>query len=405
MDPSTPIHRRGDDEDPLDDLAAFHAQIALADQAIFAERARQLAEEAEDDLASEVEFEYLEEDDFPPLGEPVPSDEQVELYWRLKRMLNIFPTAPNDARVVKSTVKEIIIRQVTLPRPRWAEFPLEERHVDRLRICLDNCHALRGTTPTGADDLRGGYFSNTGHFYHQKPAYAHDLFAHGFKVGAQQHTCGFSQHFGAKMRQLCSSPEEAAFVSQLGNSESAYCFARDPYIKDYHQPDGFFSHDVSVNYGVCLELVNSHKRARLADLADFYLHKSVRETQVLIAVDFDEDQSKRVVLSTWRRDGDGLKMHVQDIRDEDGTLVPGNPLRIPMLDIAPPAIVPLSMRNKAIVFSVQELCQIMKDAEDGVAKVIEESERVPEIVPPPPSSPGDPSIMRNLMIPDERAPF
>ncbi|KIW76570.1 hypothetical protein Z517_09014 [Fonsecaea pedrosoi CBS 271.37] len=274
--------------------------------------------------------------------------------------------ASNDPPAMSSILKAITAQPRAVESPCWTEYQLDACHVDLLRQRLEECGV--------SEKVRSGYFSELGIFVHEAHSYTHSIYA-----------CHFSRYFFKKLDHLSSSPEEEACVAHIVDSGSSDAKAKDSTNKDYHQPDNFYSHFFSIHHGCCLEIACTQKRARLNDLAEFYFFDSDRQTQVLVCIDFDADRSKKATLLTWRRSGGKLTAHVQDIRTEDGKLVPGDSLRITMLEIAPPDRIPPSMHNMAIEFSVQELVEILELAESARAKwdEIQRAKNTVPIVPKP----------------------
>lgn len=91
-------------------------------------------------------------------------------------------------------------------------------------------------------------------------------------------------------------------MSRVANIRSADAEALNN--SDIHQPDNFFVHCRTPQYGLAIEIAYSQKRKRLQELAEFYIRQSVRETQVLIALDYDYGRTEKATLLTWRRDHD-----------------------------------------------------------------------------------------------------
>ncbi|OAL36658.1 hypothetical protein AYO20_03990 [Fonsecaea nubica] len=274
--------------------------------------------------------------------------------------------ASNDPPALRSILKAITAQHRAVEPPFWTEYQLDACHVDLLRQRLEECGV--------SEKARSGYFSELGIFVHEAHSYTHNIYA-----------CQFSRYFFKKLDHLSSSPEEEACVAHIVDSGSSDAKAKDSTNKGYHQPDNFYSNFFSIHHGFCLEIACTQKRARLNDLAEFYFLNSDRQTQVLVCIDFDADHSKKATFLTWRCSGGKLKAHVQDIRTEDGKLVPGDSLRITMLEIAPPDRIPPSMHNMAIYFSVQELVEILEFAESARAKwdEIQRAKNTVPIVPKP----------------------
>jgi len=105
----------------------------------------------------------------------------------------------------------------------------------------------------------------------------------------------------------------------------------------------------------------------MPQLAEFYLgEKSKRMCQVVVGIDCDyRGGTKRTTLLVFRRHGSdstGKKIvcHEQDIRRDDGAIIPGDPLRISMLDLAGSDDVPSSLRNKTIEIPVEKMHQFLE---------------------------------------------
>ena len=118
-----------------------------------------------------------------------------------------------------------------------------------------------------------------------------------------------SQGILEKLGQLCSTPEEREFKYQIADSGSADAESNNS--RDVHQPDAFFHHGLSPQYGLVLEVAYSQKRNRLPELAKFYIFEGERETQMMIGIDYDYGRTKRATLLTWRRDGNKLRSYAQ----------------------------------------------------------------------------------------------
>ncbi|EXJ69214.1 uncharacterized protein A1O5_07250 [Cladophialophora psammophila CBS 110553] len=247
-----------------------------------------------------------------------------------------------DPLAITSVLEAITAQNRAIPvvAPLWTEYRLAACHLDLLKQRID----LFGE----GGKLRCGYFSRTKTFVHEVPSSAHQMCANKFRWSVYE-----------KVLRLCPSLAELPFVKEVIFDHSPTIEASDGQGNDFHQADLFVNHILSMDYGFCLEFAYAQKRDRLSDLAQFYIHDSETETRLVIGIDYDPKHSKKATLRTWRRDGDKLQAHVQDLRADDGKPIPGDPLRINVLDIAPPHCTPLSMHSKAIEFSVKELDDIL----------------------------------------------
>lgn len=57
------------------------------------------------------------------------------------------------------------------------------------------------------------------------------------------------------------------------------------------------------------------------------------------------------------------KCYIQEFRSHDGKPVPGSRLQIPIVDLAPKALVPESMHDMSIVISSEEFCHYLNEME------------------------------------------
>ncbi|KIW25472.1 uncharacterized protein PV07_08638 [Cladophialophora immunda] len=164
----------------------------------------------------------------------------------------------------------------------WTEYQLEEKDWFILRQRLDE----------SGRKIRYHYFSETQTFAHQMVSYAHES-SHG----------RLTMSLAVKLAALCASEEEKAFEKMIVNFGQAD--AKSSSNSSIHRPDGYFAHGKSHKYGVVVEIAYSQKRERLQDLAEFYILRSDRKIQMLLAIDYDYGRTMKVSLITWRPNGSG----------------------------------------------------------------------------------------------------
>ncbi|KIX92031.1 uncharacterized protein Z520_12246 [Fonsecaea multimorphosa CBS 102226] len=229
----------------------------------------------------------------------------------------------------------------------WKEYPLSQR----LWIIInEHLTALAGP-------LQYGYFSRTETFVHQVPSPSHESLSQSF-----------AQLVTRKLYRLCREQGVRTFAGRVVHAGPPDSKAGSNSCRDLHQPDIFFSHVVLPKYGVAVEITYAEKRDRLQELAEFYMLKSNRNTRLFINIDYDRGRTWKVTLRTWRRDytdpiGLRLRSRVQELRGEDGTLVPGPPLRVCMLDFARQELVPPFLHGRDIELSVEELGSVIEEAD------------------------------------------
>ncbi|KIX92552.1 uncharacterized protein Z520_11728 [Fonsecaea multimorphosa CBS 102226] len=259
-------------------------------------------------------------------------------------------TSSNDHSIVPLIICSMLTDD-TRPRVHeqsiWTEYQIGENDW----VILKNSLATIYRTP------RFDYFSQTHTFAYQILSDAHEHYLFGLSIALRN-----------KLFRLGSSRREHAFMHNMLFYNRGGAKPLDS-NSGMHQMDGFLRNDDLPSYGVGVEIAFSQKRARLQELAEFHLLQSEQSVQWLLVIDFDHPRSKKVSLLTWKLcncDVSGareLEVHDQVIRDENGALIPGDPLEISLLDIAPYHIVPPSLREKTIELSVEEIFKIVDGKE------------------------------------------
>ncbi|KIW87242.1 uncharacterized protein Z519_12145 [Cladophialophora bantiana CBS 173.52] len=256
----------------------------------------------------------------------------------------------------------------------WTEYPLGGRAWDALNTCLAESR----------EQIQYGYFCHSETFVHQIPSLAHELLRQSLARNVLQ-----------KLTRLCSGMggEAEEFGARIVHATPPGTKAASNSSRDLHQPDIFFSHANLPRCGLPVEIAYSQKRNRMPELAEFHILKSNRKARLLIAVDYDHNRTSKVTLCTWRRDytdpaGLRLGCRVQELRTETGTLVPGPPLRITVLDFAPQELIPPFLHGRNIELSVEELCFILRQA-DSLDERVEgdpdtDGESSPDLTPDDP---------------------
>ncbi|KIW98465.1 uncharacterized protein Z519_00126 [Cladophialophora bantiana CBS 173.52] len=265
------------------------------------------------------------------------------------------PSPPTSAPPTYSeTFPEVfaILKQVRAERRRaratsrsfWREYQLTERDWPVLKRFMDGMYDPR-------PDYH--YFSRTQTFVHCWALGPHSSAQFRFFFSLSQKWIALSSgDDGGRMLFVPPTDVEAmsGFDCHIPNGVLAYAWL--PRLR-------------GVQHSVIVEIGYSQKRTRFEELAQFYLLKTTRTTRLVIFLDFGYPGTNRVTLLTWRRDHSDpvaenkLICYAQEMRSADGTLIPGPPLQITMLDLMPADHVPFSLRNKAIEYSVEELCGLV----------------------------------------------
>ncbi|OAL29731.1 hypothetical protein AYO20_09115 [Fonsecaea nubica] len=258
------------------------------------------------------------------------------------------PLAEDNAEV--ATIIEDINRRTVGDPPdtaRWIEYPLSEPN-----WIVTNKHLAEQRGPT-----QYGYFCGLETFVHQIPSPAQQLFIQSF-----------SRKLLKKLTKLCRRHRVRMFRKRILAITPPTSKAGSNACRDLHQPDAFFHHVCLPKYGVVVEISFLQKRERLQELAEFYILKSNRKVRLFVAFDYDHHRTWNVSMHTWRRDytdpeGRKLKHHYQEIRGDDGRLVPGPPLRVCLLDFARQELIPPFLHGRSIELSVREIGAVIEEAD------------------------------------------
>ncbi|OAL31105.1 hypothetical protein AYO20_08436 [Fonsecaea nubica] len=186
-----------------------------------------------------------------------------------------------------------------------------------------------------------------------------------------EHECmegAFRKLVGKALTQLClGDPKKKEFVEQIGDEGHTPLKEGET---GTHSPDAQFRHVEAKYPGVILEVAYSQKTKSLSELAHIYIAEGSQGTKLVVGLDQDYPQSKKIMLRTWRRRIEPaagsapprlfIDHHSQEIRSFDGKPVPDAQLRIPILDLAPKVLIPESLHDEFIVISCEELCRSLR---------------------------------------------
>ncbi|OAP55617.1 hypothetical protein AYL99_09768 [Fonsecaea erecta] len=207
--------------------------------------------------------------------------------------------------------------------------------------------------------LRYNYFSHNHTFVLQISSRYHDVLRRSFL-----------RVIVKKLYRLCRAYGVRTFARRILATCPPQSKAETPSGCDSHQPDIYFTHVSPPRSGVCVEITFAGKRDSIQDLAEFYILHSRRKVSLFISLDYDRRRSWAVTLRTWRRDytdptGLGLIYRTQEIRDDSGLIVAGEPLKICVLDFAEQEHVPPFLHHREIELSVRELGSVLEQADFG----------------------------------------
>ncbi|EXJ53511.1 uncharacterized protein A1O5_13287 [Cladophialophora psammophila CBS 110553] len=327
-----------------------------------------LAPQTPDNLAlqptNNLAFQITDDPAPRPVDDPNAADEPDAVEDpAIKEALSVILAQEEAEREVRreatSMLEALITRTAVAARDAscWTEYTLGVRVWDALNTCLTESR----------EQIQYGYFCRSETFVHQIPSLAHELLRRSLARNILQKLIRLCSEIGGEAEEFGARIVHAAPPGSKAASNSS---------RDLHQPDIFFSHANLPRCGLPVEIAYSQKRNRLQELAEFHILKSNRQARLLIAVDYDHNRTSKVTLCTWRRDytdpaGLRLGCRVQELRTENGTLVPGPPLQITVLDFARQELVPPFLHSRNIELSVEELGSILQQA-DSLEERIEE---------------------------------
>ncbi|OAL30150.1 hypothetical protein AYO20_08866 [Fonsecaea nubica] len=250
----------------------------------------------------------------------------------------------NPPLTVPAIFKQVQDRQSgRVPGTEWNTYHVTPSEWATLRELLEGSDIC--------EKLRVDYFSQTEAFVQRMPSFTHEYTSRRFH-----------ELLKTGLASIChGTPEEGQFMKQIRSGGSSDVDGvQGPSM---HEPDDYIFCRGHPFYGLVLEVAYSQKSKELENLARFYLFEADRNVQKVIGISIDYDRSKKVTLHTWQRDssdtttGGQLQHSLQEVRTETGAWVPGPPLQISVLDIAPLHSVPSSLYGATIQIPLDELCE------------------------------------------------
>ncbi|EXJ82334.1 hypothetical protein A1O3_06147 [Capronia epimyces CBS 606.96] len=255
-----------------------------------------------------------------------------------------------DAFDLKTTTSElqILVHQLE----RW----LKGRKPDRLRYRLSPQDFTKLTgeyeEKLSLETVRYDYYSDTHEFVLLMPTLKHEV-VH----------IGLSRLLLEKTDHLCDTHSVGRPVEPAGRTDI------ESEQGDVFQPDEQIWCRTAERPGLVLLVGSSHEVKELRRKAFRIIQAGKGQIRLVVTVKLLQDS--RVDLTVWRpslTSDDPPKLtakHVnQGMRNTNGELVPGAQLEIPMAELAPPKSLPDSLRSETIIITAEELCGIVKHAED-----------------------------------------